>query len=193
MMYIDDGAIYATSATTIAAAESAVKGYNEVLNWLKDNGLEADLAKTKLMTFKQSRSNPNLIGGHVHGARYVDPAHSRNKITMVKHVKYLGVHITHDLKWTCHVEIMANRARSTIKGINVLGNSVRGLNFLNWRKVYNALIIPVLTYGVHIWYTSVNQKGLINCLQVTQNDRIRKITGVFKTTPTEPVVTHYFI
>ena len=82
---------------------------------------------------------------------------------------------------------MANRARSTIMGINILGNSVRGLNFVNWWKVYNALIIPILTYRVQVWYTGIKQKGLIHHLQVTQNDRIRKIMEVFKTTPTKPL------
>ncbi len=86
-----------------------------------------------------------------------------------------------------HVKIMANWACSTIRGISILGNSVRGLNFLNWCKVYNALIIPILTYRALVWYTRVQQKGLVHCLQVAQNDGICKITGVFRTTPTEPL------
>ena len=45
-------------------------------------------------------------------------------------------------------------------------------------------VIPILTYGAPVWYTGVSQKGLINTLQTTQNEGIRKITGVFRTTPT---------
>ena len=45
-------------------------------------------------------------------------------------------------------------------------------------------VIPILTYGVPVWYTGVSQKGLINTLQTAQNEGIRKITGVFRTTPT---------
>ena len=45
-------------------------------------------------------------------------------------------------------------------------------------------IIPILTYGAPVWYTGVSQKGLINTLQTAQNEGIRKITGVFRTTPT---------
>ncbi len=45
----------------------------------------------------------------------------------------------------------------------------------------------MLMYGASVWYTRVRQKGLIHCLQVAQNDGIRKITGVFHTTPTEPL------
>jgi len=82
---------------------------------------------------------------------------------------------------------MANRARSTIRGISLLGNSIRGLDFLNWRKVYNALIIPTLTYGAQVWYTSKGQNSLIHCLQVAQNEGLHKMTGIFKTTPIDPL------
>src|SRR6266853_1639147 len=82
---------------------------------------------------------------------------------------------------------MANWACSTIRGISILGNSIRGLNFLNWCKVYNALVIPILTYGAPVWYTGVCQAGLVHCLQVAQNDSIQKITGVFRTTPVDPL------
>jgi hypothetical protein len=82
---------------------------------------------------------------------------------------------------------MTNRTRSTIRGINLLGNSVRGLDFLNWCKVYNALVIPTLTYGAQVWYTGIGQKGLLHKMQVAQNEGIHKITRVFRTTPVEPL------
>jgi hypothetical protein len=186
-MYVDDGAIYAVLATTAAAASRARQYYTEVLRWLDDNGLQADPSKTELMMFRPTRANPNLIGANVLGARYTDPNLGPNHITTVSHLRYLGVYIDHRLDWTRHVTIMANRARSNIRGVNILGNSVRGLDFLNWRKVYNALIIPGLTYGAQVWYTGVKQKGLVQKLQVAQNDGLRKIAGVFKTTPVEPL------
>jgi hypothetical protein len=186
-MYMDDGAIYAVSATTTAVASKARHYYMKVLKWLDDNGLQADPSKMELMMFRPTRANPNLIGAEVLGARYTDPNLGPNHITIVSHLRYLGVYIDHRLDWTRHVTIMANRTRSNIWGINILGNSVRGLDFLNWRKVYNALIIPGLTYGAQVWYTGVKQKGLIQKLQVAQNDRLRKIAGVFKMTPVEPL------
>ena len=45
-------------------------------------------------------------------------------------------------------------------------------------------VIPILTYGAPVWFTGIRQKGLINTLQTAQNEGIRKITGVFRTTPT---------
>jgi len=60
---------------------------------------------------------------------------------------------------------MANQGRSTIQGINILSNSVRGIDMLHWWKVYNALVIPVMTYGVPVWYTGIRQKWHTNWLQ----------------------------
>ena len=82
---------------------------------------------------------------------------------------------------------MANHAHSIIHRINILGNLIHGLNFYNWHKVFNALVIPVLTYRAQVWYTSINQKGLVQCLQVAQNEGVRKITGAFHTMPIEPL------
>jgi hypothetical protein len=58
---------------------------------------------------------------------------------------------------------------------------------MNWRKVFNAIVIPTLTYGVPVWYTGKRQKGLINRMQIAQNEGLRKMTGVFRTTPVEPL------
>jgi hypothetical protein len=92
-----------------------------------------------------------------------------------------------DLKWTKHVDIMVNCAQSTIHRISILRNSIRGLNFMNWRRVYNALVIPTLTYGAQVWYTRHRQKGLTNRMQIAQNEGLHKLMGVFKTTPIEPL------
>jgi hypothetical protein len=82
---------------------------------------------------------------------------------------------------------MASRARSSLAALGVLGNSVRGLDFANWRKVYLAVILPILTYGSPIWFTDVKQKGLVQPLQVAQNQACRRLSGAFRTTPTAPL------
>jgi len=38
-----------------------------------------------------------------------------------------------------------------------------------------------------VWYTGVKQKGLVQKLQVAQNDGLHKIAGVFKMTLVEPL------
>ena len=87
--------------------------------------------------------------------------------------------------------IMANRARSTIRALSILGNSVRGLDYANWRKLFHTLVLPVLTYGFPLYSTQPRNKGLLDILQVAQNDMVRKMSGAFKTTPIVPL--HYLM
>ena len=129
-LYVDDGAIFSVSKTTAAATASAIQGLEQALNWLSRNGLSANPAKTELMVFTPRRSNPNLVGGHVYGATYGD---NQRVTTVTTSLRYLGVYLTPTLKWDTHVDLMVNRARSTIRGISILGNSIRGLDFMNWR------------------------------------------------------------
>jgi hypothetical protein len=54
---------------------------------------------------------------------------------------------------------------------------------MSWRKLFHALLLPVLTYGCTVWFTDVNQKSLTQILMVAQNEACRKMAGVFWTTP----------
>jgi hypothetical protein len=186
-LYVDDSTIYTVSATLKAATKSARTKYETILTWLHENGLQTDTAKTELMTFTRNRANPKFVSPPVHGARYTLPTGNTYQVSTVKTLQYLGVYLNHHLDWTHHVTIMANCAQSTIRGVNLLGNSICGLDFLNWWKVYNALIIPTLTYGAQVWYTGKRQKGLIHHLQIAQNEGLHKMTGIFKTTPIDPL------
>jgi len=184
-LYVDDGTIYASSATTTAANEAAREGLNQILMWLDANGLSADSNKTELINFYPHRHNLHRHGPKITSLRY---GHDQgDHVTNVSTLRYLGLYIDEHLKWDRHVKIMVTQACSTIKAVNLLGNSVRGLDFLNWRRVYNTLIIPVLTYGAPVWYTGVKQQGLLKRLAIAQNEGLHKITGTFRTTPVEPL------
>jgi hypothetical protein len=91
------------------------------------------------------------------------------------------------IDWDHHTTVMANRGRSTIRSINILGNSIRGIDMLGWRWVYNALVVPVMTYGTPIWYTGHNQKTRLKKFETVQNEGTCKMLRVFKTTPIEPL------
>ena len=161
--------------------------FHDVLAWLYWNGLDANPAKTKLMTFKKQAANHNHIDDITQGLRYIDPVHGPSNIMAMTSLRYLGIYLDQNLSWANHINIIANYAYFTIHGINILGNTVRGLDLLNWRKVYNAFIIPILMYRAQVWYTGNGQKGLVHKLSVAQNKGIHKIVGMFKTTLIEPL------
>ena len=78
---------------------------------------------------------------------------------------------------------MCNRARASIKALQVLGNSIHGLSMANWRLVLNAVCLPVMSYGCQLWYLTHGVKGLTNMLQRVQNEMVRMVTGSFRTAP----------
>jgi hypothetical protein len=103
------------------------------------------------------------------------------------YVRYLGIFIDRKLSWSHHTDLIATRVRSTVVALGVLGNSIRGISFANWRRVFHSIIFPILTYGAPLWYTGLAQKAITNPLQVAQNAAIRKMCGVFHTTPVVPL------
>jgi hypothetical protein len=110
-LYIDDGAIFSVSKTTMAATASAVQGLEQTLNWLTHNGLAANPSKMELMVFTPCRSNPDLMGGHIHGITY---GNNQRITTVMMSLHYLCIHLTPKLAWDTHVDLMVNHACSTI-------------------------------------------------------------------------------
>jgi hypothetical protein len=152
-----------------------------VLALLKRMGLEADLDKTEVMFF-----HPRVTPHHGSQLRTATIALSDSRtlaVTISSSIRYLGVFFTPKLDWKLHVSTMANRTRSTVKALGVLGSSVRGISLMSWRKLFHALLLPVLSYGCTVWFTDVNQKSLTQILTVAQNEACRKMAGVFRTTP----------
>jgi hypothetical protein len=144
-------------------------------------GLEVDPDKTEVMFF-HPRVTPN------HGAQPATATITLSDgktlaVPFSQSIRYLGVFFTPKLDWKLHVSTMANRARSTVKALGVLGSSVRGISLMSWRRLFHALILPVLTYGCTVWFTDSQQKSLIQILTVAQNEACRKMAGVFRTTP----------
>ena len=184
-MYVDDGGIQGTSITHREAAKAVARGYEDVVQWLHRNGLTVDKDKTEFISFSPRHSTH--LGARVPRLGLRDPVHGEYAVAASKHVRYLGIFIQNDLGWTTHVRTMAARARSTVHALSVLGNSIRGISFANWRKVFHSLILPVLTYGLPVWFTDRRQASLIQILQVAQNDAVRKISGCFHTTPVAPL------
>ena len=182
-IYIDDGAIFACGNNWEDITTTMRNGYTTCLDWLTRAGLNAEPDKTEVIFFKKQREREESPH-HIHL-----PLPSLNadyKVQATNTLRYLGFFFDTRLDWTQHVEIMCNRARGTLKSLQLLGNSVQGLDQARWRLAYNAICLPVLTYGCQLWYRG-KQVTLVRKLQKVQNDAVRLISGTFRTTPREPL------
>lgn len=183
-MYIDDGVIFACGCRWEDVETSMREGYTTCIEWLSRAGLNAEPEKSELIYFRRrgEKTDPpqhiTLPLGNPQGTSY--------KVQTTNTLRYLGFFFDNKLSWKHHVEVMCNRARATLKALQLLGNSVRGLDQAKWRLVYNAICLPVLTYSCQLWYTG-KQITLVKKLQIVQNDAVRLISGTFRTTPRDPL------
>jgi len=190
LMYVDDGTIFSTTPTYQSSSQNATLRLQEITTWLGRNGLQCDKDKTKFITFAPSRPH-HLIGNPVMSIQPYTSASSSYTVECSSLIQYLGVFIHKCFDWSHHVTIMANHTCSTVHALSILGNTVWGLNYANWRRIFHSLILPVLTYGFPLYSTQPCIKGLLDILQVAQNDAVRQMSSAFKTTPVIPL--HYLL
>ena len=183
--YVDDGAIVATGTTHYSVTQKCTDGFFIVADWLLRNGLRLDPDKTEFIAFQPRRANPDHVGALRPSIDLRIPGGGTLQVRRSSLVRYLGIFIDDKFNWEPHVKIMAACAQSSFRGL-LLGNSVRGIDFHNWRLVFHAITLPVLLYSLPIWSHRA-PKSLIRILQVAQNVAVRKISGTFRTNPVEPL------
>jgi hypothetical protein len=148
-MYVDNGVLFVCGADWTNVTESLSNQYTICTDWLTRAGLAAEPEKTEVLFFRQQweREDPPstlLLQTPAEQILYhVKPS---------TNVQYLGFFIDHRINWTRHVNIMCNRARASLKALQLLGNSGCGIDFAQWRLADNAICLPVLTYGCQLWY-----------------------------------------
>src|SRR6266404_2462198 len=183
-LYVDDGLIFASGPSWTHVQQTLQAYFTVTYNWLTRAGLSLESSKTELIFFR--RSHDRLASP----TRLLLPDYSIQSyvaITPSTCVRYLGFHIQHKLDWCQHVQVMANRTRTSLRAVKILGNSIRGLNMADWRLLYHAIALPTLSYGSQLWWAAPRKQTLIHILCTAQNVGLRLITGAFRTSPIEPL------
>lgn len=147
--YADDSVILFQGNNWEHAYWEAVKGMRLVYDWLMKSKLKLNIEKTKFMAFSLTTAGQpsyESIPVHSQGCAFLDcdcPA-----IAKEYSIKYLGVYIDQFLRWDVHVENTINK----IKGLIYMFYNLRNVldeNIL--LRVYEALVVSILRYGLPIW------------------------------------------
>lgn len=126
-------------------------------NWCKNWQMSLNVSKCKLMSF--SRRACPLVNNYTL---------SGSSLQSTKVYKYLGVHITHDLSWTTHVnKLIASTTRSLGYLQRTMKLAPSNLKLL----AYKTLIRPKLEYAAAIW--DPHQSYLIENIEAIQNRAVR--------------------
>ncbi|KAI0309158.1 hypothetical protein OF83DRAFT_1041568, partial [Amylostereum chailletii] len=125
--------------------------FNTVVGRLRSLGLDVDADKTEFIHFTRSKSNP-ANDPFINIVPLSSPARTVRSLTVIR---WLGVFFDRKLTFKDHVEKMAKCAMSTVAGLRILANTIRGLSVANARLLYKTVVLPVLTFASPVWYTGV--------------------------------------
>ena len=124
---------------------------NIIYSWLAANKLSLNISKTKysLFHYKQKKiiTYPNI-------------EINNNKLSLVKHYKFLGIFMDDTLTWDVHIHYISNKISKTVGLLSKLKSFFPKLILLN---IYNSLILSNINYGITCW--SFGQCTRIETLQ----------------------------
>lgn len=172
IIYADDTALSTVLETLDPSCQHLDITINDELeiisNWFKLNKLSVNGTKTKAMLFHPLQKRVNDISLYIDGTA----------IDFVKEFKYLGITLDSHLSWKPHLKQISQKVAKT-NGIMTRLKNVLPCVIL--QKIYNALILPYLSYGILVWGACAER------LFKLQKKSVRIIVNAKYNAHTEPI------
>ena len=190
LFFVDDGLLYCASKTPAQNVKRIETCLDKIQNTLAALGLFVDVDKTELIHFPgfmTSKPGRKMAPPSTLPIRMRDLQRG-GAITSIKSkglIRYLGFFFDSELNWNAHITFYFNRAFSTIRALRMLGSSIRGLGTLQKRRAYQACALPVLTYGLPLWFAEngAGIKSRLSKISKVHSHACKWITGCFRTMP----------
>jgi di/tripeptidase len=178
VMYIDDGNIWVSSSSLKTNTQILQAAYKAISQKLTKSGLAIDTKKCKLIHFTRCKRDTNekpLIN--------IPNTQETNTTTILlsPHIKWLGIMFSSKLNFHKHIHRTALRAETTLGGLHMLGNTLRGLSAHHFRLLYTQTIRPIINYAAPTW--AAGTKSQIKPLIKVQNKAQRLICAAFRSSP----------
>ena len=175
--FIDDVMFAATGDHTAENIEILRELHEEATEWAERHGCQFSIAKYQLTHFSK-KDNEDIARPLILGAHTVEAE---------PHSRFLGVRMDSKLNWREQVNQVKMRASKSVVAMAKLAGSTWGGCLLSIRQIYEAVVIPQLTYCSSVWYsptgTKNHRKWILGALQTIQARALRVVTGAFKATP----------
>ena len=138
-------------------AQALQEDLNQLVKWEQDWLMEFHPGKCQVIRVTRSRS-PMTNNYYLHN----------HQLEVVESTKYLGITISHDLKWNTHINNTTNKAG---KVLNMLKRNLKISNPTVKTQAYNSLVRPIAEYAAVVWdpYTKAN----INKVEMVQRRAAR--------------------
>ena len=147
-----------------------------VYDWLCVNKLSLNVSKTRCIVFKNPKY-PTVCKPYEFEI-------NNEKIKCVSEFNFLGIMLDEFLSWTPHTKKVTSKISRTL---GVIKRVRKFLPFHALEKIYNALVVPHLNYGLKLWGTNLAAVSKI------QKRAIRIITCSKFLAHTSPLFKHNHI
>lgn len=121
--------------------------FSTIRDWLSDNNLSLNVAKTKLIIFQLRGLTKTHITVH-ECDNYMDMTCLCPKVESTEEVQYLGLTFHHNLRWDSHIAKLLRKLRAACSTIFALRSKI---NKRLLRSVYFAIFESNLRYGLLIY------------------------------------------
>ena len=171
-MYADDTTLFC-NIDSIPEANRHIVLNSELDNincWLASNKLSLNVSKTKYMIFHANHKE----------VVYPDLKINNTIIERVVNFNFLGLLISANAKWACHIDHVSRKVSRAIGIINAMKKTFPISTLVT---LYNSLIMPHINYCLLIWGASSN----VNKLCLLQKKILRMVTASNYIAHTEPI------
>ena len=143
--FVDNGLFISQNKSILHSNANLFCCYNIILSLLTKYGLVIEHRKTDIFHFSRSHGSFNPPP--------LDLSPLGGLVLLPKDIwKYLGFIFDCKLNFRNHINFYTNKAISTIKCMKLLGNSLRGINLLQKRRLYRCCTLPITLYCFPLWY-----------------------------------------
>ena len=186
LFFVDDGALITVSPSLQTNVDVLRLYLLLLLQALSDLGLQVEASKTELIhffAFELTAARRLAISQQPHLTFTWQM--TTFDIPPSPLLRYLGFYFTPTLDFSHHVQFYTNKAFSTIRACNMLGNSIRGIGPRQRAHAYQACALSVLTYGLPLWYAMWGRgvSRLVKKMERVHTYALGWITGSFRTSP----------
>ncbi|CAD6215528.1 GSCOCG00000337001-RA-CDS [Cotesia congregata] len=174
LQYADDACVFSTNRDSVQACKSIELVMEKICVHLEQIGLDLSVPKTKLCVFSKKRkdfANRDNWKVKVKGA---DVWHDEA-------VKFLGLWLHSELKWSNHIKELEKRCRNASKTINCLRGTWWGADPSLLLRIYRALIRSRIEYGGLVFFNLTKSDG--KRLDRIQGKCLRAVLGYTSSTP----------
>ena len=174
-LYVDDFAIYFTTASLLTAQRRLQLAINKIFSWANSVGYRLSPEKTKSILFYRDK---RWLGN---GNSSLELNMGTSVIECCSSVRYLGMIFDSHLNWKDHIIATKAKCMKALNLMKCLARTTWGARRDVMIMVYKATVLSILDYGCPI-YSSASD-AVLRLLDPVHNLGARLCTGAFRSSP----------